>query len=154
MNNKDIFTPASSKNWIIVFSVLFLLMITSLSINAQIVVKKITFKPDATDDYVIKSFTATEVNNKVYFKFLVLENRYNTNYILESSSNGTDFYAVQLKEGFKSPNETPLLYCYSIDLNNLNDKTYRIRRDSSDGVNYTASLEIENEILPLSVQKD
>ncbi len=153
MNNQEKLSSTSDKHWIIVFVVLIGLMFVTVSVNAQAVNGKVVFNGDETNDYVMKSFKVKEVNNKLYFKFLVLENRLNTTYTLESSSNGDDFYAVQLKDGFKSPNGTPLLYCYAVDLNKLNDKVYRIRRDSPDGVNYSSLIERDNVINPsLSAQ--
>ena len=85
----------------------------------------------------------------------MIENNFETNYTLESSSNGTDFFAVQLKEGYKSPSGVPLLYCYSVNLNDLDDKTYRIRRDSPYGINYSYVIEMSNSVNPnLSAQSN
>ena len=139
-NQDNILNPSSSKNWIIVFSILIGLMLATVSINAQSITSKVAFNDNETVDHLIKYFNVKEVNNTLYFNYLVVENRVHTAYTLESSSNGTDFYTVQLKEGFKSPSGVPLLYCYSVDLNVLNDRTYRIRRDSPDGINYSTVI--------------
>ena len=145
--------PSKSINWIIIFFILFGLMLTTITVKAQAIEKKVTFTPDITDNHIVKYFKVKEVSNKLYFKYLVLENEYNTSYTLESSSNGNEFYAVQLKEGFKSPKGVPLLYCYSVDLNQLNDKSFRIRRDSPDGVEYSSVIETGNS-QNLSAQKN
>ncbi|MBL4594712.1 MAG: hypothetical protein JKX68_12990 [Flavobacteriales bacterium] len=144
MNNQGILSPSNSRSWVIIFVILMGLMLTTVTINAQSINGKVAFNDDEVNDYVVKYFKVKKVNNKLYFKFLVLENRSNANYTLESSANGTDFSAVKLKQGFKSPNGVPLLYCYSVDLNNLNDTTYRIRRDSPDGINYSSIIEMDN----------
>lgn len=141
MNDQELFSPANSRSWVIIFTILLGLMLASLTINAQSLNQKIAFTPEITDDYIVKEFTAKVANNKIYFRFLLVDNRYNTNYTLESSSNGTDFYAVKLKEGFKSPNGVPLLYCYSIDLHEFSDNTYRIKIDSDDGDEYSSIIE-------------
>jgi hypothetical protein len=153
--NKELFTPSSTTSWVLIFLILFGLMLTSLTINAQSINKKVAFAPEITEAYIIKEFTAKVVNNKIYFRFLLIDNRENTNYTLESSSNGTDFYAVKLKEGFKSPNGIPLLYCYSLDLHEFSDNTYRIRMDSDDGGEYSSALEFNSiDNLELSAQKN
>ena len=138
MYNQERTSPAS---WLIVIIVLVGLLFGATSINAQVLNEKNVFSPETTSDYLVKDFKVKEASNKLYFKFLIVENRLDTKYTLESSSNGTDFYAVELKEGFKSPNEVPLLYCYSVDLNQVNDNTYRIRRDSPDGTSYSSAIE-------------
>ena len=153
MSNQKTLSPANSLSWVIVFIILMGLMLATLTINAQSIVKKTTFSSEITDDYIIKYFKVKEISNKLYFKFLVLENRENTNYTLESSSNGAEFYAVQLKQGFKSPSGAPLLYCYTVDLNQLNNKSYRIRRDSPEGIEYSPTIEIDNSP-NLSAQKN
>ena len=155
MEHQEILTSSSSKNWIIVFAILTGLLLTTVTVSAQSIEEKNNFGPEITSDFIVKSFKVKEVNNKLYFKFLILENNIDADYTLESSSNGTDFYAVQLKEGFKSPNGVPLLYCYSVDLNQLNDNTYRIRRDSSNGINYSTVI-VRNNVMNtnLSAQKN
>ena len=155
MNHTEIISSESSKSWLIVFVLLIGLLLGSLKMNAQSLSKRTVFNEQITSDYIINDFKVKEINNKLYFKFLVLENQYNTTYTLESSTNGKDFYAVQLKEGFKSPNGTPLLYCYTVDLNQLNDKSYRIRRDSDDGKEYSTVINLNNVVSPsLSAQNN
>jgi len=155
MNNKTHLPASSDSNWIIIFTILFFLLILSISTNAQSMSKKTTFTSEITSDYIVKEFSAKEINNAIYFKFLVLENREDVNYTLESSSNGVDFYPVKLKEGFKSPNNYPLLYCYSIDLTILSDKTFRIKMDSKESINYSSVIELKNMIdQNLSAQKN
>jgi hypothetical protein len=137
-------TATSSNQWLITFVFLFIMMFISVSINAQSLIQKEIFNAKYEKDYEIKKFEVKEVNNKLYFKYIVLENQSNTLYTLESSINGVDFYAVQLKEGSKSPKDIPLLHCYSVNLDDLNDNEYRIRRDSPDGVEYSTILDVSN----------
>ena len=99
------------------------------------------FNSETINDCTIKEFTAKIVDNKIYFRFLIIDILENTNYTLESSSNGTDFYTIKLKEGFKSPNGIPLLYCYSIDLHSFSDNSYRIRIDSDNREEYSSIIE-------------
>ena len=75
----------------------------------------------------------------------MLENDDNINYILESSSDGENFQPLQRKEGFKSPNNKPLLYTYKIDINKApTEVAYRIRRISPDGNEYSDILMTNN----------
>jgi len=155
MNKRKVLSFPSNKFSLITYSFFIGLMFTSMAFNAQAINEKMTFEDDNIADHVIKYFKAKKINNKLYFKFLVLENRFHTTYALESSENGTDFYNVQKKEGFKSPIGTPLLYCYSIDLTRLSKNKYRIKRTSEDGINYSSIIEMNNPINPeLSVLKD
>jgi len=126
---------------------LFTLLLGPIYTKAQTLRQQAEFAPivETTVDYDVKEFTCKKVNNNLYFKFLVLENKHNISYILESSSDGKTFEPIQRKEGFKSPNQHPLLYSYKIDLNKSPTETaYRIRRISPDGNEYSAILEIKN----------
>ncbi len=92
----------------------------------------------------IEYFKVMEINGKLYFKYLILENKDNVAYVLESSNNGTEYNFIQLKEGVKSPNKTPLLYCFSEKL--INNTSYRIKRISFDGIiNYSGSITINKD---------
>ncbi len=155
MKNKELLVATSSTSWLLVFTLLFGLLLTSLTINAQSINQKETFNSAAIDDCTIKEFTAKVVGNKIYFKFLIVENLEQTNYTLEASTSGDDYSPILQKEGFKSPNGVPLLYCYSLDLHENSDKIYRIRRVSPEGDNFSATIEfnaIEN--LSLTAQKN
>ena len=155
MNDKKILSATSSTNWVLIFTVLLGLLLTSLTINAQSITQKATFNSETIDGCSIKEFTAKVVNNKIYFKFLIVENRDNTNYTLEASANGEDFYPVLEKEGFKSPNGIPLLYCYSLDLHDFSDDVYRIKRVTPEGDSFSNSIEfnaIDN--LTITAQKN
>ena len=155
MKKSQLLSATSSSSWFLVFTILMGLLLTSLTINAQNVVEKATFNVAATDDCTIKEFSAKVVNNKIYFRFLVIENIANTNYTLETSTNGEDFNPVLEKEGFKSPNNTPLLYCFSIDLHDFSDNIYRIRRVTPDGDSFSNRIEfsvIDN--LTITAQKN
>jgi len=155
MKNKELLSATSSTSWLLVFTLLFGLLLTSLTINAQSINQKETFNSAVINDCTIKEFTAKVVNNKIYFRFLVVENRDNTNYTLEASTNGDDYSPILQKEGFKSPNGTPLLYCYSLDLHDFSDNTYRIRRVTPDGVSFSNSIEFNDiDNLSLTAQKN
>lgn len=101
------------------------------------------FTEKPSEEFVIKQFTAVQHQDKIYFKFLIVENRVNVNYVLESSTNGVDFVEVQKKEGFKSPNEIPLLYCYTIDEIDKKVKAYRIRLESINTIEYSSRVIVE-----------
>ncbi len=163
MKNNDFFTNEIrpkvilssnlSTSWLLIFVILLGLMLTSLNINAQSISEKVSFNSENTNNFIVKEFTAKVVDNKIYFRFLIVENMENTNYILESSTNDSDFFPVIEKEGFKSPNRIPLLYCYSLDLHDYSDNVYRIKRITPDGISYSSNIEfnaIEN--LTLSAQ--
>ena len=129
---------------ILIIVPLFALILCATSISAQIVEDKIGFDQERINDFTVKYFKVKEVNNTLYFKFLVLEYRANTAYVLESSSNGVDFDSVKMKQGYKSPNNVPLLYCYSVHLNNLAANTYRIKRISPDGNDYSEEIHMNS----------
>jgi penicillin-binding protein-related factor A (putative recombinase) len=155
MKNKKVSSFTSNKFSLITYTLTIGFLFITLAFNAQSINEKITFQDDEIASHVIKYFKAKKINNKLYFKFLVLENKLQTAYTLESSTNGTDFYNVQKKEGFKSPSGTPLLYCYSIDLTNLSTNKYRIKRTSEDGINYSSIIEMNHPInLDLSLLSD
>ncbi|PCJ26332.1 MAG: hypothetical protein COA97_05995 [Flavobacteriales bacterium] len=138
MENQKILVPKPSNNSIITFLFGLVLILTSITANAQFASKSIPPNSSQIVDYQIQIFEVAKIENKLYFKFVVIENMLNTSYTLEYSDNGIDFYTIQLKEGFKSPNGTPLMYCYTVnDLNNFNSKKFRIRRGSKKGVNYS-----------------
>jgi hypothetical protein len=107
-----------------------LIILTIKSIDAQ----TINEENSLSSDYFIEYFKAIELNKKLYFKFLIQENNDNIAYVLELSENGNEFKSIQIKEGFKSPNETPLLYCFSEKITDNENSTYRIKRISNDGV--------------------
>ncbi len=99
-----------------------------------------------TNLYNVKSFTVKEINNTAYFKFLIVENDDNAVYVLESSINGVDFIPVNLKEGFKSPNNTPLLYCFSINKeSNVKGNYYRVKRKSLTEEVFSDILSVEGD---------
>jgi hypothetical protein len=145
MKNKASITQSTIHfKWILIFPFLFVLLFVSSNIKAQLVNEKMDFNSVTTNDYVVKEFTVKEVNDKLYFRFLVVESETNISYTLESSSNGKDFYPVNLKEGFKSPNNVPLLYCYSTNADKLYKQIYRIKRESIDGDSYSSLLKIND----------
>lgn len=148
-NNKSNLS-VSGTSWVLIFTILLGLLIISSNIHAQAISKKIAFTPELTDNYVVKEFSMKEVNNKLYFRFLILENNQDVNYTLESSLNGTDFYPVQLKQGFQSPTGVPLLYCFVVDLNVLNDNVYRIKRTSPEGEEFSSFIEVNDHDLVFS----
>ena len=106
----------------------------------------------------------------MYFNFLIVENNDNIGYVLESSVNDSKFKSIQIKEGFKSPDGKPLLYCYSEKLTINENTSYRIKRISSDGnINYSCPITItknskskiwiscveeENSILLVDIKED
>jgi len=105
--------------------------------------------------YDVKSFTVQEVNNKAYFKFLIVEGDDNTSYTLETSMNGIDFSPINIKEGFKSPNNTPLLYCFTVNKeNNTNGSYYRIKRTSILDEVYSNVVSVEDSYQEFAFQKN
>lgn len=120
---------------------LFLITLAVTTINAQSINKENSTSPD----YFIEYFKVTELNNVLYFNFLIIENNNNIGYVLESSVNESEFQSIQIKQGVKSPNRVPLLYCYSEKLMNNENTTYRIKRISADGnINYSFPITINN----------
>jgi hypothetical protein len=122
-----------------------ILITSTLSANTgQSIKTKSTTNLNNSISSAIEYFKVMEINKKLYFKFLIVENKDNVAYVLESSENGTDYSSIQIKEGFKSPNKTPLLYCYSEKL--IDNTSYRIKRVSFDGlINYSGSITINKD---------
>ncbi len=111
--------------------IFFSLMIIAVSrTQAQSVSTEIDSRKFSSPNCVIQYFKAIGVNEKRYFKFLIIEHEENVAYVLESSKNGLDFNATQIKEGFTSPNSVPLLYCYQENLKDNENIAYRIKRVS------------------------
>jgi hypothetical protein len=139
---------------ILIIIPLFIFSLFTLNVQAQIIQENFDFNEDVKSTYNIEYFTFAEANNTLYFKFLILENSDNAAYTLEYSENGVDFEFIQTKEGFKSPNNTPLLYCYSVNLSSLNAKSYRVKRTSTNEANeYSSIIYRSNNIQPsLSAQ--
>ncbi|MGB0882666.1 MAG: hypothetical protein ACPGSO_06900 [Vicingaceae bacterium] len=104
---------------------LILIITMSSMVNAQQVSQQMDFSSTICFD--IEYFKVMKVDNQLYFKFLVIEEEDNSTYVLESSTNGKDFTPCQLKDGFKSPNKTALLYCFSEPVKKTNTQ-YRINR--------------------------
>ncbi|NCP44944.1 MAG: hypothetical protein COW67_11705 [Flavobacteriales bacterium CG18_big_fil_WC_8_21_14_2_50_32_9] len=133
-----------NKNCITIVSfILIILWSSNIRLGAQSISNKVDFTEKPSEEFVIKQFTAVQHQDKIYFKFLIVENRVNVNYVLESSTNGVDFVEVQKKEGFKSPNEIPLLYCYTIDEIDKKVKAYRIRLESINTIEYSSRVIVE-----------
>lgn len=110
-----------------------------INLERQTVTNKVTF--EATPEYVVKQFTAKHIQNKFYFKFLIQENREDADYVLESSIDGINFNEVATKEGVKSPNNQPLLYCYIVDDTTISDRIFRVRITSNEEVTYSNLLD-------------
>lgn len=127
------------KQAIIASIIAILLLFATNKLRAQSVTTKVTF--EAVPEYVVKQFSANHIQNKFYFKFLILENREGADYVLESSSNGVDFNEVATKEGVKSPNNQPLLYCYIVNDIAISDRIFRVRISSNKEVTYSNLLD-------------
>lgn len=130
------------KQAIIASIIAIILLFASNKLRAQAVVNKVTF--EATPEYVIKHFTANNIQHKFYFKFLIQENREYATYVLESSLDGIKFNEVATKEGVKSPNKQPLLYCYIVDEVTLGDRIFRVRITSNEEVTYSNWLDFSS----------
>ena len=149
MKNQKYFVKTFYKK-VIITSVL---IVFTFSINAQSLTQKSDFREIEKPAYNIEYFKVKEVNDKLYFKFLIIENEQNIVYTLESSTDGANFSGVTKKDGFLSPNGIPLLYCYSADQNTISTESYRIKRSSAEGVQYSSTLFIDRaEMSNLSAQ--
>ena len=132
------------KNKTIAAATLFALTLTLATASAQKIDNTNMFSSNQVIDYNIEYFKVMEVDKKLYFKFLITEEKENTAYVLESSTNGQAFTFCQIKEGYKSPNNTPLLYCFSEKLNKNNATVYRVKRVSFDGtIGYSCGLMLD-----------
>jgi len=123
--------------------ILFFLILFFPKTKAESINPADTFSNNLSIDYVIEYFKVINVDNNLYFKFLITEHQENAAYILESSKNGLDFDAVQIKEGSKSPNGMPLLYCYTENLRDNDNIAYRIKRVSISGIGISNSCTLK-----------
>tara|TARA_B100000809_G_scaffold260154_1_gene306549 strand:+ start:3703 stop:4239 length:537 start_codon:yes stop_codon:yes gene_type:complete len=125
-------------------SILFALTITLAS--AQQVDNTNVFINSNVVDYNIEYFKVMEVDNELFFKFLITEDTENTAYVLESSTNGETFKPLQIKEGYKSPNNVPLLHCFSEQVNEEEAIIYRVKRVSFNGAfTYSCGLMLDTD---------
>lgn len=124
--------------------IIFLITIIGASFNmkGQSLTQKNDFNPEHTEDFIIKDFTGKLINEVVYFKFLVLENQIKADYILESSKDGINFSEIIKKQGHMSPQKTPLLHCYKVEIENSEALYFRIKRIQSDEINFTNTIYI------------
>jgi hypothetical protein len=119
------------------------ILIISFNVNAQSIIEKVDFNANYSKNYDIKEFSCTQVESVAYFKFIISENRDDTKYILESSENGIVFFLEKEKEGFKSPNGTPLMYCFSVDTkNNLDTRFFRIKIMNGENYDYSPTIKL------------
>ena len=124
--------------------ILFAITITLAS--AQQVDNTNMFSNNQVADYNIEYFKVMEVDNELFFKFLITEDTENTAYVLESSTNGETFKPLQIKEGYKSPNNVPLLHCFSEQVNEEEAIIYRIKRVSFNGAStYSCGLMLDTD---------
>ncbi len=125
------------KNIVLLFVFLISLLLISTYANGQPLMKESPFIAKSKKAFTIKEFTVREINKTAYFRFLIIENRTDIKYTLEGSANGKDFKMIKEKEGYPSPNNQPLLYCYKLNtLNNLTQH-YRIKIESKKGIEYS-----------------
>ncbi len=127
------------KQAIIASIIAILLLFATNKLRAQSVTNKVTF--EAAPEYVVKQFTAKHIQSKFYFKFLIQDNREEIKYVLESSKDGVNFSEVAIKEGVKSPNNQPLLYCYIVNSEVVSDRFFRVKIISNEEVNYSNLLD-------------
>jgi hypothetical protein len=122
-------------------AILFALTITLATASAQQVDNTNIFSKNQIVDYNIEYFKMIEVDSKLFFKLLITEDKENTAYVLEASIDGQPFTSCQIKEGYKSPSNIPLLYCFSEKQNKNIATVYRIKRVSFDGlIAYSGAL--------------
>ncbi|MFB0925327.1 MAG: T9SS type A sorting domain-containing protein [Vicingaceae bacterium] len=125
--------------------IISIIITSTLSANTgQSIKTKSTTNLNNSISCTIEYFKVMEINGKLYFKYLILENKDNVAYVLESSENGNEYNFIQIKEGVKSPNKNPLLYCFSEKL--IENTSYRVKRISFDGlINYSGSITINKD---------
>ena len=119
------------------------ILIISFNVNAQSIIEKVNFCDNYSKNYDIKEFSCTQIESVAYFKFIISENRDDTKYILESSENGISFFLEKEKEGFKSLNGTPLMYCFSVDSkNNVDTRFFRIKIMNGENYDYSPTIKL------------
>jgi len=138
-------TSETNKNYflhlITTVILLLLLFATSINIKAQQTARKMLFNNDKICNHQVKEFSLIKAENRLYFKYLILENETDVTYVLEASTDGTHFYKINQKEGFQSPKNTPLLYCFNVDASKLSSLLYyRIKRISNQDESFSKVL--------------
>jgi hypothetical protein len=130
----------------------FWLIAGNFKLKAQQIVQKINFNHEEITSFNIKEFSVKNINQVNYVRFLILENQNESHYILESSEDGENFIPLEMKDGFKSPNSSPLLYCFNEEETNI-EKKYRIKRVNNTEVSYSNIITVspsENKFLAQS----
>lgn len=145
-----------NSNWKLIPALFIGLLFITLNANSQAIAEKVGFSgEEISNTFDINEFSATQGGSKIYFRFLIKEDRDNVNYVLESSLDGIDYNTIQLKEGFKSPYGQPLLYCYSLESNTTTDSKYRIRMSTPEGDSFSDIIEHNPVVnLELTAQKN
>lgn len=146
---KIFFQTTAFKQAILASLVSILILLTVNSLTAQNITQKTSF--EQTPEFTIQQFSGTPINGKIYFKFLILENLDNVNYILESSADGQVFHEIAIKEGVKSPNQQALLYCYVVETDQQSDKIFRIKRWENNKATYSLNLDFTGITSPILV---
>lgn len=111
-----------------------LTLVFAFASSAQQVEVNSMFSNNQIVDHNIAYFKVMKIDKNLFFKLLITEDKENTTYIIEASIDGENFTSCQIKEGFKSPENTPLLYCFSEKRNQTTATVYRIKRVSFDGI--------------------
>lgn len=120
-------------------------LLFGIDIKAQALQDRYTFNDEFAQDFFIKDFSGRLIDTTIYFKFIIKEKQSSVNYILESSVDGAKFIPIYLKEGFISPMDVPLLYCYKTTINVEEILYYRVKRALNDEVFYSPILRFENQ---------
>lgn len=91
--------------------------------------------------HTFENFKAKTINNKVYFMLLIHEKQEGSKYTLEVTNGNGKYIEIKSKTGLKSPENVPLLYCFTADVNHA-DSIYRIKRQVGFDISYSESIEV------------
>lgn len=148
MYNTMLISSKNNVNWFTIKTLVFpvLILIICLSSGEQLysqsITKQVAFDEESVQPYKVKQFTGKCVNEIIYFKFLVMENRKDIQaYILETSFDAINFMSVAFKDGFESPNNVPLLYCFKQPKSLIYKTYYRIKMVTKSGITYSNIIE-------------
>jgi hypothetical protein len=97
-----------------------------------------------TDQTHITNCTMISMQEKNYLKWTVKGEEENTIYIVERSVNDSEFESIGVKNGYASPKDFQILYCFTDDNPSALPCSYRIKQIHLDGLVELSNVENSN----------
>jgi hypothetical protein len=99
---------------------------------------------EVKEAFELKTFNAIFRNSKVFVNWTVTDATGDCIYLVERSTDGTNYQKIAVKKGAPSPGKAVLMFSH-IDDKPVNGKTYyRIQRAGTSGTTYSQVLAVES----------